>query len=536
VAFSSIAAFAQNPERLDSAVVSSSRAGADTPVSYTMVGREEIRQVTPSSSIPMALALQPSVVTYNEGGTGLGNSSMTVRGVKGSQINVTLNGVTLNDAESQEVFWVNIPSLSNLVSSVQLQRGLGTSASGAGAFGASVNMNTAFVDSEPSVYFDASAGSFSTFTTTVSASTGLRPSGFYATAAYSRGYTDGYIRGGWVKSQSAFLTLGWMKGSNSARLVYLMGDQHSGITWDGISLEQFEKDPTYNGAGEYYDDLGNVYYYPNHSDNYRQHHLQLNYTHSFSDALVWSTTADYTRGDGYDEYYKVGKKLSNFGLESPYLASDGQSYKKSDMVYRKVMGNDSFTLNSDVRYRSGKLRATAGASLSRYIGEHYGKMLWVKVMGDDTDFSSYNDNRTWYSNDGKKTDLSLFARAEWLLSPSLTLYADLQGRFIWYDFTGTDDDFWEGGDFTIDYTNRWNFLNPRAGLSYRLTPSDRFYGSVAFGHREPRRGDIKENVKGDVSPISPEKMLDFEAGYQRTGKVFSAGVKSLCDGILGHAP
>ena len=259
---SALSAAAQAPdekeERLDSIVVSATRAGKTTPVTYTMTGREELSKAAPASSLPMALGLQPSVVTANEGGTGLGNSKIWIRGSKGSQINVTLNGITLNDGESQEVFWVNIPALTSILSSVQVQRGLGTSASGAGAFGASINMNTAFVGQDPFVSVNISGGSYRTFTATVSAGTGLTQSGFYGSAAYSRGYTDGYIRNAKARVQSAFAAIGWMRGNNSVRLTWLLGDQHTGITWNGIDLDRFEKDPRYNDAGEYYDAAGNV--------------------------------------------------------------------------------------------------------------------------------------------------------------------------------------------------------------------------------------------------------------------------------------
>ena len=283
-------------ERLDSVVVSVSRAGKDTPVTFTMVGKDELSRSNPLNSLPMNLSLQPSVVSVNEGGTGLGYSTLTVRGSKGSQINVTLNGITLNDAESQEVFWVNIPALSSMISSVQVQRGLGTSANGAGAFGASINMSTASVGQNPFSSVDMSVGSYGTFMSTFAAGTGLTKSGLYFNAAYSRSTTDGYIRNAFADVQSAMAVLGWMNERNSLRLTWLMGDQHTGITWEGISLAQYEKDRRYNPAGEYEDEYGNLHYYDNETDNYRQHHLQLNYTHSFTDRLAWSTTFNYTRG------------------------------------------------------------------------------------------------------------------------------------------------------------------------------------------------------------------------------------------------
>ena len=218
---------AQTPEkqeRLDSVVVSASRAGIRTPVTHTDVGKDDLRASNPMNSLPMALDLLPSAVTYNEGGTGLGNSAMTIRGSKGSQINVTLNGITLNDAESQEVFWVNIPALTSLLSSVQVQRGLGTSANGAGAFGASVNMNTAFITPYPDFRWELSAGSYGTILTTVSGISGLLPSGLYFSLAYSAGRTDGYIRNAGVESTSLFGVIGWLKGRNSFRATYLMGN------------------------------------------------------------------------------------------------------------------------------------------------------------------------------------------------------------------------------------------------------------------------------------------------------------------------
>ena len=255
-------------ERLDSVVVSSSRAGMNTPVTFTMVGKEELRRANPLNSLPGNLALQPSVVSVNEGGTGLGYSKMTVRGSKGSQINVTLNGITLNDAESQEVFWVNIPALSSMISSVQLQRGLGTSANGAGAFGASINMSTASVGADPFASAEMSLGSYGTFIGSFAAGSGLLDSGVYFNAAYSRGTTDGYIRNAFADVQSAMAVLGWMNERNSLRLTWLMGDQRTGITWEGISPEQYVVDRRYNPAGEYYDQFGNVHYYDNETDNY----------------------------------------------------------------------------------------------------------------------------------------------------------------------------------------------------------------------------------------------------------------------------
>ena len=501
-------------ERLDSVVVSSSRAGRNTPVTFTMVGKDDLRRSNPLNSLPMNLALQPSVVSVNEGGTGLGYSKMTVRGCKGSQINVTLNGITLNDAESQEVFWVNIPALSSMISSVQLQRGLGTSANGAGAFGASINMSTASVSPDPFGSAEMSVGSYGTFITTFAAGTGLTKSGLYFNAAYSRGLTDGYIRNAYADVQSAMAVLGWLRGNNSLRLTYLMGDQKTGITWEGISPEQYEIDRRYNPAGEYYDEYGNVHYYDNETDNYRQHHLQLNFTHSFSERLAWSTTLNYTRGDGYYENYKNGKAFSKYLMPNPVIC--GVEYDEGDFITREALANDYYVLNSDLRYTDGKLNLTAGINLSRYDGDHIGSVLWSNILGDSYDYDSHR----WYLNRGLKHEANAFLRGEVLLAEHITVYADLQYRGMWLEMSGPEDD-----GVLLDHKDNWQFFNPRAGLSWRLNPASRVYASAALGHREPGRSDIKElildaNKAASVGAesrgvdIRPEKMLDIEVGYE----------------------
>ena len=483
-------------------------------MTFTMVGKDELGRKNPLNSLPMNLALQPSVVSVNEGGTGLGYSKMTVRGSKGSQINVTLNGITLNDSESQEVFWVNIPALSSMISSVQLQRGLGTSANGAGAFGASINMSTASVSPDPFASVDMSLGSYGTFTSSFAAGSGLLPSGIYFNAAYSRGLTDGYIRNAYADVQSAMAVLGWMNERNSLRLTWLMGDQKTGITWEGISLEQYAVDRRYNPAGEYHDKFGNVHYYDNETDNYVQNHLQLNYTHAFGDRLAWSTTFNYTRGDGYYENYKAGKSFSKYLMPSPVI--DGVMYDEGDFITKEALANDYLVLNSDLRFSSDKLKLTAGLNLSRYDGDHIGSVLWSDVLGDAFDYDSHE----WYLNRGLKHEANAFVRGEILFAERLTAFADLQYRGVWLNMSGPEDD-----GVLLDHEDNWQFFNPRAGLSYRWSPSSRVYASAALGHREPGRSDIKElildanmaeaaGVASRGVDIRPEKMLDVEVGYE----------------------
>ena len=538
-------------DKLDSVVVSASRAGRNTPVTYTMVGREQLRKNNPVNSLPMMLNLQPSVVAVNEGGTGLGYSKMTIRGSKGSQINVTLNGITLNDAESQEVFWVNIPALTSLLSSVQLQRGLGTSANGAGAFGASVNMSTASAVADPYVRAEVSAGSYNTFTSTVAAGTGITRSGVYFDMAYSRSYTDGYIRNAKAKVQSALAVLGWMNATNSLKLTYLMGDQHTGITWNGIDLETYESNRRYNSAGEYYDRFGNVRYYDNQTDNYTQHHIQLNYTHQFPKNVVWSTTLNFTKGDGYYEEYEAGQSVSDYNLQNilgisefpeipemidpitglPATDDEGNVIMTTDgdFIEREAMDNYYLVLNSEVRYAGEKVNFTGDVNLSRYDGDHFGRLLWGNRLPETFDYDAYNAAETWYFNNGLKQELNIFARAEYTPFPWMTAYLDLQYRGVTLDMEGPDDD-----GSPLDYSTQWNFFNPRAGLTFNWSPRNKAYISAALGNREPGRSDIKEviitnNLAEEAGrpdwmrpDLKPEKMVDVEIGYTYTAPKVTA--------------
>lgn len=514
-------------DKLDSTVVSASRAGKNTPVTYTMVGKDELRSTSPLNSLPMTLNLQPSVVAVNEGGTGLGYSKMTVRGSKGSQVNVTFNGITLNDAESQEVFWVNIPALSNILSSVQLQRGLGTSANGAGAFGASINMSTASVGPDPYGNVDVAYGSYDTFTTTVGAGTGLTRSGVYFDFAYSYGHTDGYIRNAKANVKSVYSALGWMNETNSVKLTYLMGDQSTGITWNGIDPEIYQTNRKYNDAGEYYDVYGNVHYYDNETDNYTQHHLQANYTHQFRKNVVWSTTLNYTKGFGYYEQYKTNKKMSYCNMESvgdiytiDPATGNVSTTNKSDFIIRKTMDNYYLVLNSEVRYTADKLNLTGGANISRYDGDHYGDVLWNSYLGDSYDYDSFNDEHSWYFNNGTKREVNIIARAEYTPLDWLTAYVDLQYRCVDLKMSGYDDD---DLYYPVDYHHTWNFFNPRGGLTFNWN-RNKAYISVAYGNREPGRSDIKEVIEYNNNLVSteqqrsvkPEKMVDFEIGYVYT--------------------
>ncbi|MBR4660243.1 MAG: TonB-dependent receptor [Bacteroidales bacterium] len=471
-------------ERIDSTLIVSLRASTRTPVAHTGISREELRSTNSLSSLPMVLSLQPSVVATNEGGTGLGYSKMRVRGSDASRINVTLNGVTINDAESQEVFWVNMPAISGLLGSVQLQRGVGTSVNGSGAFGASVNMRSGYVRPAPYAEIELSAGSFLTGTVSAAAGTGRMADGLSLDVRYAYNTTEGYLDNATARLHSAYAALDWYSGSNSLRLTYLMGKERTGLTWYGIPKDSVATNPRYNPAT------------PGDTDNYAQHHVQGVYLHQFSSALSASATLNFTKGDGYYEY-----------LQTDPLAEYYSTRNAMDNVYSVATAN--------LKYQTAQVHLIANASYSIYEGGHYGYRVY-----DITQAGFYPDeyNRTIYDNTGYKTDASAFLRGEWLLWDCVNLYADMQYRHVFYRINGTEK---KGPE--LDWSALYDFFNPKGGISWQIGDS-RLYASVAVAHKEPARSDIKDAIQGGkADEILPERLVDWEFGYSFANKHLALG-------------
>ena len=472
----------------------------------TTIGKDVVERVPSTYSLPMMLNMLPSVVSTTEGGLALGYSNMRVRGSDASRTNVTLNGIAINDGESQEVIWANIPSLPNFLQSVQLQRGAGTSANGPGAFGASLNMQTKTPSFEPYASVDFSAGSYKTFMESIAVGTGSMESvgnGYFsADLAYNHAITRGYIRNAKANLNSFLASASWRNERSSVKFIYMLGSQHTGITWEGCPIDIYYTNRKYNVAGEYYDDEGNVHYYDNETDNYRQHHFQLHYVHQFSTRLSLSSTLHFTKGDGYYENYKYDVKFSKYGLDPQVI--DGKTYKKTDVIIRQSMDNSYVAGVLNLKYRTGKMDFASGINYSFYDGDHFGNILWSK----------YNQNldlsKPWYTNNGKKADASVFAKAEFAIARNLTGFIDIQYRFINFRLSGMDKDF-----VSLANKKEYNFFNPKAGLNYKFGKYSRLYGSVSVAHREPSRSDIKESIKaGKQDLLKSERMLDFEFGWQ----------------------
>lgn len=489
VLFILLAAVLDIQDTIPALTVLAGRAGQDTPVPHTLIPEEELKSRAAETSVPMALDMQPSVVSTNEGGTGAGYSQIRIRGVAGGQTSVSLNGISLNGAEDGEVFWVNIPALGKYLSSVQLQRGLGTSACGPGAFGAAINMASGSAMENLSAEY--SCGSFNTHSGSIQAplvhantSKGLLRAG----GAYSYIHTDGHIRNAYADVQSVLGLLSWDSARDHLGLTFIFGQQHSGITWEGIPLERYAINPRYNPAGEYIDREGNVLYYDNQSDNYRQLHFQLNWKHRFSKRLEISTTLHCTDGYGYYEQYR------------PAFMESG-----ADAVTKDALDNSLFVLRSDLTWQSSTLAVSGGIYASAYSCLHSG-VSWLPMEEDDV--------QPWYSNDALKYEADAYVRAEWSVSRKSALYGEVQCRALHHDMTGPDE---YGQD--LDFGRTWVFANPRFGFTFRPSGSQKIMASAALGHREPTRADLQAGAG-----TRPETMLDLEASYSISGKRFSAGI------------
>jgi iron complex outermembrane receptor protein len=489
---------------LEEITVSATRVNEKSPFVFVNTTNEELNSGAAAVQIPVLLNLMPSVVATTENGTGSGNTSMRIRGVDATRINVSINGLPLNNPESQEVFWVNLPKLSTALQSLQMQRGVGTSTNGTSAFGGSLNMQTNKISTKPSAELSTSIGSYNTLSTTVAASTGMLK-GFWVDAQYSYLNTDGYIRNGFSRQHSLLTTAGYLDGNNMLKVLYIFGDQHTGITWEGAPMEKLEQDWRYNPSGFYKDDAKNIHYYDNETDNYTSQIVQAFYTRKITDFLHLNFGFNYTKGYGYYENYKYDAKFSKFGLENQEI--DGITYKRSDFIRQKCMNNDFFAGNFNLNYKLRGFNFDFGGMYSYYIGHHFGLLPWIKNRG------SLPENIEWYRNKGLKQDWNFFAKASYLLANKINLYADIQYRDVNYKLSGLSDDLFDLNK--PEAKKQYRFVNPKIGVNYDITKNHAIYLSGALGMREPTRSDIKESLQtNNINDLRPENLYDVELGYR----------------------
>jgi len=500
-------------------IVQAVRAGTNTPMAFTNVEVQDIRKQNSGQDIPFLLSMTPSLVETSEAGNGIGYTNLRIRGSDASRINVTIDGIPLNDPESQQVFWVDMPDLASSVDNIQIQRGVGTSSNGAGAFGASVNIQTKNVHNEPFAEINSSAGSFMTFKNSLAAGTGLLAERFAFQMRYSDIRSEGFIDRTGSEHKSAFFSGTYRTARSMLKANIIYGNEHTGIGWWGVPVEMLQSDykmnRTFNPAGHYETETGTFEIYDNESDNYIQTHYQLIHSLRISDFLNLSSALHYTRGKGYYEEYKDDRDLADYGLSPVTIGVE--EFTESDLIRRKWMANDFYGLVWSLNYRKDRIEATAGGGLNNYAGDHYGRIIWMQYPGN------VPVNYQWYLNDGNKGEFSIYGKINYSLSDKISLFTDLQYRYIRYKMSGSDDDL-----KNISQEHVFNFFNPKAGLFFSLSQNQDAYFSLSVANREPTRTDFKEASGDPGATPQKETLYDAEAGYSFRSMNYSAGINLYC--------
>ena len=484
----------------DDVIISATRAGDQTPLAYSNVTGEILEKQNSGQGIPYLLSLTPSFVETSESGNGIGYTSLRIRGTDASRINVTIDGIPLNDPESQQVFWVDLPDLASSVDNIQVQRGVGTSSNGAGAFGASINIQTKGIENEPFAEINSAAGSFGTFRNSITAGTGLLKDRFAFQMRYSDLRSDGFVDRTGSEHNSAFFSALYRTGKSLLKANVILGKEKTGIGWWGVPKEILEVNRRYNPAGEYTDDYGNVRYYDNETDNYTQNHYQLIFSRRMNDYFSLHSALHYTWGKGYYEEFREDAAYIKYGL--PPVSIGEITLGETDIVRRKWMANDFYGLVYSLNYKKDKLDAKIGGGMNLYSGDHYGRIIWMRYPG------SIESNHQWYFNNGEKREASLYGKADYSLSERLSVFGDLQYRFLNYSLRGEDDDL-----KNIGQSHSFSFFNPKAGLFYRLPSGQEAFLSLSVANREPTRTDFKEAAGDSEATPRPERLYDLEAGY-----------------------
>ena len=482
-------------ETLDEVLVQSIRVDADSPITHSNVDKEELAKTNLGQDIPVLLNYLPSVVTTTDAGAGIGYTYIRVRGSDASRINITINGIPYNDAESQGTFWVNMPDFASSVENLQLQRGVGTSTNGSGSFGASINILSDAVSKKAYGEIGVAGGSFNSQKYNVKFSTGLLNNHIELSGRLSKITSDGYIDRASSDLKSYFLQGAYVNDNTLIKAVVFGGKEKTYQAWYGIDAETLESDRTFNPAGMYTDDEGNVKFYDNETDNYSQDHYQLFWNQKFNNNWTTNLGLNYTYGRGFYEQYKEDQDFDFYNLES--IEIGGEVISTTDLIRRRWLDNDYYVVNANVNYKVDHLDISAGAFYSHYDGDHFGEVIWAQYASN----SEIRDR--YYEGNGKKNEFTVFAKATYKINDQWSAYGDLQGRFITYKTTGVTSD-----RIPLEVDEQYNFFNPKAGLTYELNQKNQIYTSYGRAHREPRRSDFENGI------TKPEKLDDYELGWR----------------------
>lgn len=476
---------------LDEVFVSAIRVTKASPVTFSNLAKEEIAPRNLGQDIPILMNYLPSVVTTSDAGAGVGYTGIRVRGSDATRVNVTINGIPYNDAESQGTFWVNMPDFASSTESLQLQRGVGTSTNGAGAFGASLNLLTDGFSEDAFAQIGSSIGSFNTMRNNIKFSTGMLNDHVEISGRLSQLNSDGYIDRARADMDSYFLQGAYKDDNTVIKALLFGGHQITYQAWYGIDAETLERDRTFNPSGIFTDENGETQFYDNEVDNYKQDHAQLLWNEQISENWSSNIALHYTRGRGYFEQFREDDDFATYGFEP--LTVDGAEVNTTDLIRRRWLDNDFYGTVFSANYQKDKLDLIMGGGYNRYVGDHFGEVIWARFASNSEIRDRYYDDRS------TKTDFNFYSKANYKLDEQWSIYGDLQYRTVGFTANGRETGL-------VDDT--FNFFNPKAGLTFDLNRNNNFYFSYAVANREPNRNDYESgNPK-------PERLQDYELGWR----------------------
>ncbi len=481
---------------LEPVEVRATRVSATAPFAKTNISKKEIDLQNLGQDLPFLLNQTPSTVINSDAGNGVGYTGIRIRGTDATRINVTLNGIPYNDAESQGTFFVDLPDFASSVNSIQIQRGVGTSTNGAGAFGASINLSTTEENRNAYVQLNNSIGSFNTLRNTVKAGTGLIHQHFTTDVRFSRISSDGYIDRASSQLRSFFVSTAYVSEKTDIRLNVFSGNEKTYQAWYGVSENDLQANRHINYAGT--EKPGTPYH--NETDNYRQDHYQLHVTRRWRPDLTSTTALFFSNGLGYYEQYKAGQNYARYGLTYPVIGAD--TIFKTDLIRRLWLDNHYYGTVFSLLYNAHKMKLTGGGSITHYDGNHNGKIVWME--------KSLASNKKYYNLNAYKTDFNVYTKWQQQLSTAVQVFAEMQVHAIHYDLNG----FRDNPDLLI--SKKYHFFNPKLGFSYHIK-NWLAYASMSKAAKEPNRDDFEA---GRSQQPSPEKLNDLEAGIENKNNQF----------------
>jgi iron complex outermembrane receptor protein len=509
--------------------ISAVRAGEKTPTTYTNIGEEQIKKTNFGQDLTYLLQATPSTVVTSDAGAGVGYTGIRIRGVDPTRTNVTVNGIPLNDAESQGVYWVNMPDFASSTGNIQVQRGVGTSSNGAAAFGSSINIKSDNIEKEAYAESDNSFGSFSTIRTTVKAGTGLINNKFTFDTRLSRISSDGYVDRASSNLKSFYLSGAWIGKKSLLKANVFSGKEVTYQAWYGIPeaklngnqdsitahfYNNYYPGGTYQTASDSSSLFGsdsrtyNYYTYENEVDNYQQDHYQLHFTHSFSTKVSINVAGHYTRGRGYYEQYKRAQDFSTYGLDT--LFKGGDTITTTDLIRRRWLDNNFYGSVFSLNYNNLKnFKLIVGGGINHYDGAHYGEIIWARNA------SQSEIGQRYYDNNAVKFEASGYVKANYQLK-KMNLFADLQVRHLNYSYTGVEESF--SNLIPIQESLQFTFFNPKAGLMYDFNEKNNVYASFSVANREPVRADFIQSSA--MSRPKSEQLQNTEIGYRFHSRKF----------------